>query len=284
MISILKARSIVNKNHQKWQFLQVIGMLLLPYLLAIYAIYDRDATPYVVSVAVIITIFDALVVERVLVGLTRRAAVLGDHFDTELFELPWNSASAGAPCQPEGIAQAAHDWKGDEAELKDRYPAEVARAPFHVARVLCQASGVWFDAELRRGFRALLILLGGVMLVALTGFGIASRLTVTDWMLSAWAPMTPIMIWMIRQHHRLSDATEANTRITSAIEELLRKVNDPTPDADQWVSETRNIQTAIFDRRAQNTWVPRWWFRRERPRLAEAQKEGLIQRLEVLNF
>ncbi len=198
MLTLLKARSVAYRSSQRWQLSQIGLVVALPFLAGLAAIFYPVARPYTVSLTIILTLLDALVLDREFRRLTREAAVIGDKFDTELFKLGWNFAAAGAPPKPEAIIRAARSWKGDEAELCNRYPQVIDAVPFAVARALCQRCGAWYDAELRKGFGSQLAVFGGVTFSILTAIGFARGLTLAEWLLSVLAPSAPILIWVIR--------------------------------------------------------------------------------------
>lgn len=279
MLRLLKARSVAYRSAQRWQLSQLVLVVMIPFVAGLAAIFYPLVRPYTVSLTVILTLLDALLLDRQFRHFTKRAAIIGDQFDTNLFKLPWNYAAAGPQLSNEAIIFAADSWIGDDTELCNRYPASVDLEPLHVARVLCQRSGVWYDAELRKGFSLRLVTLGGAMMAVLTTIGVSRGLPLPDWLLSVLAPSTPILIWIIRENFRMKDAAEANEKISAAAEKLLDDIKVGRSDETESRFRSRDIQTAVLARRTSNPWVPRWLYRRLRPRLEPALRTGMEERL-----
>ena len=175
-IVLLRARSRLYEEAQRFQWLQFFLTVLLPLVLGIGGIFNQEIRPATAAITLLITVVDATWLDRQFNRRLAVAARVSERFDCDLFGLPWRPLIASKPVDHEDVVRAAKDWgKGDD-KLRDWYPVAVGRAPLDLARFACQRSNLWYDSELRRGYTKWLF--GGAWLAvaALGVIGIAQKL------------------------------------------------------------------------------------------------------------
>jgi hypothetical protein len=237
-----------------WQIFQLVVVVLLPIIGAMVGILDPARKALVGALAVFITLFDVAFIDRNYRRSIVRAARGAELFDVQLFALPWNALAAGAQPSAEEIERysQARLAKRGESDTFDWYPAAVARAPLHVARVICQRANVSYDSALRRHYALGLVLAVFAVSAAIFIFGLVNAKSLADVVVTALVPPAPILIWALREHFRQKDAADANDTIQKESEAVLNDVlagGCPEPEC---TARSMQLQSALFVRRAAN--------------------------------
>ena len=130
------------------------------------------SVPVVIAWSILVALFPPLCVYAALWGITatliellffsrlqkstqEKAAKIQQIFDCEVLQFNWASLSCGVRIEPEAIVDASNRYKRKKRNLKklqNWYPTSVDKLPIHQARIICQRSNVWWDAQLRRRY------------------------------------------------------------------------------------------------------------------------------------
>lgn len=273
---LLQARQWYWRVAVRWQIAQFVIVVLISLTGAIIAALLPEKRPIVGAVAVVITILDVAFLDRTYRGAIKMAARASEHFDVAVLQLPWNRLSAGEKLPPEELADAATKWQAKHPDDKptDWYPASVARAPAHVARVICQRVNVTYDSALRRYYASVLVYVVIAVSAAIVGAGLWRSLTLADLVLSALVPVAPLLVWSLRDAFRQRDAATANDAIQSASEAVLRDVIAGACDEPTCVSQSVQLQSALFARRSTNPLVFPGLYKWLRSRLEQRMDAG----------
>lgn len=79
------------------------------------------------------------------------ATILQELFDTELYNLEWNSVIAGEELNEQRLAKhLSKKHKIKTQELLNWYPPAVSDVPLDIARTMCQRANVWWNGHLRQ--------------------------------------------------------------------------------------------------------------------------------------
>lgn len=273
-LQLLKARQALWAVAVQWQIAQFVIVVLAPLAGAIAGAFLPDYRPAIGAAAVIITILDVVILDRGYRRAIRTAARASEQFDTAVLHLSWNSLSAGEPLQPEDIKAAADRWDRNhsDAQLRDWYPPVVARAPQHIARIICQRANVTYDTALRRSYSAVLIGVVAIISAGIVVVGFVQASTLAELVLSGLVPVAPLVIWATREFFRQRDAAAANLIIQRESEALLRQTIAGQCDEPTCTSQAMQLQAALFARRATNPLLM--------PRLYQWRRAPLEERME----
>lgn len=271
---------------KRWQLTQLLFIVCLPILGAIWGVLFPLHRPAISAMAVLLTLLDVLLLDRQYRKSLKRAAKGAELFDTTLFKLPWNALSAGPQLSVEEIERhyRARDATKLDPEKIGWYPAGVGRAPLHIARVICQRANVSYDSALRRHYAALL--LGVVFIVAAAIFltGLLSSATLSDVVLTALVPPAPLLIWALREYFRQIDAADANETVQRESEALLNRVIADQCDEPNCSAQSVQLQSALFARRAANPLLFPGVYKFRRPRLEGEMDAGADHWLQKAGF
>jgi hypothetical protein len=235
---------------------QMLLVALVPVALSFIAIGHPLWKPWVALYSVLVAAFDAVFPYYVLKALKETAARIQELFDCELLSIEWHERRAGRKPSEENISGAHQKNKKSDSfkkRLTEWYPAQVARIPLPVARILCQRANVAWDAGLRRryarGVVAVLVIL--VLSVVFAAFWLDMNLR--DFVLSVLSPALPLFMWLIREYIRQKESADTVEKIRGDAEELWDRVMAGNLTEAVMQSESRHLQDRIFDHRKTNT-------------------------------
>lgn len=286
MRRLLLARFRLYDIAVNWQKCQLIVVVLLPIVGAVIGIVDPAQKAVVGALAVLITLIDVAFIDRNYRRSITRAARGAELFDSQLLQLPWNALSAGVQPSAEDIEHHSKkrlSKKGD-GDTFNWYPTAVARAPIHIARVICQRANVSYDSALRRHYAIVLVTAVSLLSAAIFIFGIVNSQSLADVVVTALVPPAPILIWALREHFRQKDAAEANDAIQKESEAVLKQmlsVGCPEPEC---TARAVQLQAAVFSRRASNPLLFPGLYERRRPGLEAEMDAGAEHWLEMAGY
>lgn len=266
MLDLLKARDVLGSRAKWVQGIMVCVTLMLP-IAGIYASTSMPvAKPFVVFAALFVSLFDLALVDRWLKSQVKVDARLAEEFDCAVLELDQNPFMTGNPVPPEDIIEAAEKINKEKAaEKPDWYPVNVAPLVQHQARLVCQRSNLHWDKSQRTLYRWILWV---VAVCAGVAVGIVSLLVnpnLTDLVLAV-TPLTPYVLWMMRENIRHSDTITLVDRLEREADALLNKAVAGMPEKELTL-RSRELQDAIYHHRASNPLVFDWVYKYKRQEL-----------------
>lgn len=276
-LRLMRARQQTYKEAVQAQVLQLVLVVFAPVLAGIAGLIWPGARPYVAAVALIVTVADTAWLDRAQRRKIKVAARISEQFDCELFGLSWNKLLAGKQTDPEQIDAAAQKWRGNEAELRDWYPIEVGKASPALARAICQRTNAWYDASLRQLYGALLT---GMVAVPAAGFllyAIFAHLPLVDLVSSTLAPAAPLLIWALRECFRQRDVAELSEASKAEADAQCERAGASTVDETALASASRELQNAIYARRASSPLILPFVYRLARSDREARMKAGAAE-------
>lgn len=273
---LLEARQELWHRAEGWQKLQLVLVVLVPIIGAVFAMLLPDQRLHISLGAVGIALLDAVWIDRSYRAAIKKAAKASEHFDTKLLELPWNRLAAGPPLPAEELREATKAWRkrGSERVLKDWYPVRVGDAPMPLARVLCQRTNLFYDSALRRSYsRSVFIALASIG-VGILAFGLLREASINSLLLAFLLPISPLAIFSLRDSLRQIDAAAVNDQIKVEAEKVVERVIQGQCSPEECFQSSRELQAAIFVSRASNPLIIPGYYDWQRPRLEEQMKDG----------
>lgn len=128
------------------------------------------------------------------------------------------------------------------------------------------------------------MLVGVVALMLLVGMGsLWIDTTMTSFVLSALAPMTPVMTWALRERNRHAATCELLDRLNEDVKKLIEK--SCAGATEQEISmRSRELQDAIYNHRVSSPLIFDWIYNHLRSRMEENMSAGaqeLVDRLRL---
>lgn len=198
----------------------------------------------------------------------RRAAVIQEQFDVELFGLPWNEGVTGKQVAPDDVADAAR--RVDAAGL-DWYP-DADRLPWPVDVVLCQRGSAVWGRRTHAAYATVLAVAAASWFAAGVTLAAIRAMSLSAYLVGLFLPSQPAFLdaadlW---QSHRRRAA--AKLAIEACADELVDK---HAAGAVVTVDDCRALQDKTFLLRAEGPPVPGWFYRLRRGRDQHAMDAGV---------
>jgi hypothetical protein len=240
--------------------LTVLGGFASPIVVATFPQLKVWAAFYAFSVALL----DALVLERLQSDRRQTGAKIQELFDCDLFHLPWRRMVVGEPPTPEVVTEEGSRYKRrhkDFSHLRDWYSPAVSRLSLPLARLVCQRTNAWWDSTLRKRYcTSLKVLLWGLVLFVFA-LSIHRGMTMDVFVLAVLAPLTPAILWGVREIRKNSSAADDLGKLQTHIDGLWRDALAGHLAGDALEEESVLIQNQVFHSRSKNPFVFNWVYR-----------------------
>ncbi len=254
-----------------WQFILTV---CLPVAVGFIALAAPAIRPYTTALALMISVADATVLDRLQRNDIKLAAKISEAFDCLVLELPWNAFVAGRPPEPETLAEAEAAWRGGDGGLLNWYPVAVGKAPLHLARIICQRTNLRYDAVLRRHYGRWVLGGAAMVLAVLMATAFATGMTVEVFVSSVVAAAGPVLIWACREYFRQRDTAEAQETVKGDAEALWSRAKNGGCAEAECADLARAFQNAIFGRRAASPLMLPWVYKFRRPGMEDQMNKG----------
>lgn len=275
MLNLLRARTLIYRRAKNVQAVGFAISLGFPILGLVVSAYLLPGKPFIAFFALIFGFLEVLLLDRWHRAQLKSAAKLQEDFDCTILQMDWNAFLVGNRIDPEDVfADACKKLSDkDEQRLINWYPLAVKELPLHLARLVCQRTNLWYDSALRKRYRFVL-LAGCVVLGAVAGFAsLAIDYTMTTFVLSTLAPMTPVLIWALRECNRQAATCELLDRLNDEVKKLWD--HSRSGATEQEISmRSRELQDAIFNHRASSPLILDWVYNLLRRQMEERMNAG----------
>ncbi len=224
-----------------------------------------------------VTLLGLLVLTPGQKDLQKQAAKIQQLFDCELFQMDWQDFNISRSPSPEVIFSAnAKYLKRDPsyAQMKDWYPVAVGQLPLHLARLVCQRTNCWWDADLRRKYSGWILAILSILATLILLIGLIGGLTLENFFLVVAAPLAPALILGITQHRENMQAASNLDRLREKAEEIWSRAlsNHETPQA--LYGYSIQLQDKIFENRSNSPMIFNWFYKRLRDEKQDSMNKG----------
>jgi hypothetical protein len=253
----------------KWDgALQATLATMVPLLSAyVLAMFGDTAKPWTTALAITISLLEVLALEPAQKRCRTHGANEQELYDCAVLQLPWPAGLAGSePTSTETIEATARQVAKDPnfSKYRDWY-VNVDMLPQQLGVLVCQRCNTWWDTKARKHWTLLLRIGVLVVFLVVIGTGIRRSYKVSDLILSVYAPLSPLILWFVKEEQKHRDAASLSERgsrlVTAAWNSAVAK---DTCDPDE--TSLRDVQDAIYERRKNSPLVPTWLHRIQRKR------------------
>lgn len=280
-LKYLRARQWTYVVANRLMVAQIILTVAIPILGAVLTLLFPDVRPYFAAIALIVLVFDTVLLDRHYKAVLKRGAKLGEKFDSLVLELPWNGFVAGDEPESEEVRAASRAWsrKRDDQKLINWYPVAAGEMPLALGRIVCQRTNLRYDSQLRRSYGAIILAVVGVVTLSLVVAGLVQDLNMTAWVLTL-APITPLLSWAGREFYRQRDTAEQLEDLTKKAREFWKRALKGACDEGACLEESREFQNAIYLRRSTSPLIIPLLYRFKRLRLEDEMNDSANNFLE----
>jgi hypothetical protein len=245
-----------------WQFI-VAGPVAVGTSIA--AIANPDIKAFVAAWGLALVIADLFWFTPWQKRLRENAAKVQELFDCEVLEMPWNSLKAGHEPDQELVKEQSDNyesWRVKMPPLENWYPVSVGGLPLYLGRMVCQRCNCWWDSKQRRHYAGWILFIVVVAIVSVLFLALRGGLTVGDFVLQVAVPLSPVMLFGLRQFSDQRDSANRLDKLKSHVEVTWKRAIENGEDGA--LAEARNLQDEIFENRKKAPPVLDHLFRRLR--------------------
>ena len=273
----IAAYSLRYRTAARWRRLRTVGTYVLALLAPALSYLFPQQGPLVAAVAATWLVAGRTLLTHIERSYSTRGAVLQELVDTELFQLPWNSALAGRQTRALEDRAADAPYRHEDRHRNWYTIDDAVPHPAHI--LLCQLQNVAWGRRNHRDYVPFLATAGAALFVLDLVWSIEQRMSVYDFLVLLFLPSAPAFLdlgELIFSHRRHS---EAKGRVEDDTRDLLDRLiaGQPVP-----LDDCRRIQDAIYQSRCTVPRVPGWFYRTKRQRdmkVNDATVEHLQDRL-----
>lgn len=260
--------------------LQMVSVIMSVPVVIAWSILVARFPPLAVYAALwgtIATLLELLFFSRLQKSTQEKAAKIQQIFDCEVLQFNWASLNCGVRIEPETIVDASNRYKRRKrnlAKLQNWYPTGVGKLPIHQARIICQRSNVWWDAQLRRRYSKWIVFVLLVLTITVLLIGFIGGLTLEKFLLAILAPLTPAFVFGLRQYTEHNEAADRLDRLRENAEALVQEIINRRYTPQDLEGESYSLQTQIFDNRRRSPLILDWLYSRLRNEDEEKMNKG----------
>lgn len=245
-----------------WQFL-VAGPI--SFVLGVTALANPGMKEFVATWGLGVVLADLFWLTPWQKRLRESAAKVQELFDCKVLSLTWNSLKGGNEPDQELIKEQADLYELRRSEmppLENWYPVSVGKLPLHLGRLVCQRSNCWWDSKQRRHYANLMLFLVTVLFATVLFLALKGGITLGDFILQVVAPMSPVLLFGLRQVCEQRDSANRLDKLKAHTEALWK--NALAGKESSVESASRSLQDEIFENRRKSPSVLDTLFKRLR--------------------
>lgn len=283
-LDLLAAQRQLYSEAKRLHMISVIICVPLVIVWSILVALVPSLSAYAALWGIVVTALELLCLSRLQRMMQTKAARIQQLFDCKVLQFQWMNLNCGIRVEPETIIGAASRYKKNSScfKLRDWYPVSIKVLPIHQARVICQRSNVWWDAQLRRRYARWIILVLAVLTLAVLLIGLVGGLTLEKLILAILIPLLPAFVFGIRQYIEHQEAADRLDRLREDSESLVQEVISGRYTSHDLEQKSYSLQTQIYDNRLRSPLILDWLYSQLRDENEEKMNRGaevLVQSL-----
>ena len=245
-----------------------------------------DAKGWVALFAGAVLLADLLYFEPRVKQHQELGAKVQEVFDTDLFDLPWNSHRVHSRPDPEEINSLAESFKKRNStdRLLDWYPPAVGSIPLEYGRLVCQRANMRWDMALRRSFGGLFVTLTTLLVLVVCGVALAMQWDATQIAVSLVLPVLPAAIKLLRESRKHFESAAISERTKQQLEAIWQVALQGGMSSTQLLEDSRRLQDELYDRRKGSPPVPQWlylWLKPDYERDMQVATAAMIKQFQT---
>ena len=255
-LSLLKAQRVAYSQAKLFQIFDLLSVVIAV-IFPIVGIYNSKFINILSGFSVVWTII-YLIAEGFRKKKTIEGAKIQEQFDTELFDIEWNSILVGEKVKPDKIYDLRQKKK-NENSFRNWYSTKIPQnLPKNIKIILCQRINSSWELDLRSRFVLVLISLIVIYYGTFITISIIKNIGLYD-MLLLLSPSISFLVYGVQHsialNKQVKSKNELLTKIDKKIEEYSNSKKIPTE------IEIRQIQDIIYNQRTVPEKIPDWFYK-----------------------
>ena len=258
-LSLLKAQRVAYSQAKLFQIFDLISVVIAV-IFPIVVIYNYRLLNILSGVGVVWTII-YLIAEGFRKKKTIEGAKIQEQFDTELFDIEWNSILVGEKIKPDKIYDLGKKNK-NESSLSNWYSTKIPQyLPKNIKIILCQRINSSWELDLRNRFVWVLITLIVVYYGIFITILIIKNIGLFD-VLLLLSPSISFSIYGIQHSIALKKQVKSKNELLTNIDKIIDKYSKSKKIPTE--KEIRQIQDVIYNQRTVPEKIPDWFYKKFR--------------------
>lgn len=227
--------------------------VLFPVTFSILASFFEPFRVWAALYGIAISIIDVSLIEKKLLEWKTESAKIQERFDCNILELAWNEIKVGGRPEREKISEAAELYGPErDNKFKDWYPRILGLLPQHLARLVCLRESNWWPTEVRRRYLSWLWVAFIALIALAVVAGVAARVSMDAFILAVVAPISPTLLWFVRELRKQTETTTKLGKLLETIEDIWDKTLKRAPTEEQQAEKARQLQDETKARQLQD--------------------------------
>lgn len=250
----LAAQRELYSSAKKWYAVQIVLTVVIPVISATTSIYLTELAIFSAIFGVCVFVFDISIIDPEINKKKIKAAKIQELFDCDVLKIPKSPLKIVDDITVEEVLTYynAHVKIRENVEkIKDWYSPSVGQLSIKTARILCQRTNCWWDANLRRRFSVFLKYGSIVIFLVLLLLGYLANLTLVDFTLIA-STLIPFFQFCIKQCNENNEATNRLKELIAYSIQIWNEALTNSCDEQTMTINSRRLQDAIFEHRIKN--------------------------------
>lgn len=222
-----------------------------PFALSFVLLFvSEDSAVGTISYSVsVLSVISSFFVEKYIKQKKKLAATIQQQFDVYVYNMPWNDRLFGKKknLDHEVVehSKSLFHKEGEKEKLLNWYPESVNDMPINEGIATCQRENCWWDAGLRKRYKAISIGIVITLTVIIVMLGVVNDENVVKLLWRA-AFIAPMVQWLLDTIESLDDDLES-----------LNELSDALNSGDRYqIDELQETQKLIFEHRKNCLAIP----------------------------
>lgn len=250
----LAAQRELYSSAKKWYIAQIVLTVVIPVISATTSIYLTELAIFSAIFGVCVFVFDISIIDPEINKKKIKAAKIQELFDCDVLKIPKSPLKIVDDVTVEEVLiyYNAHIKIRENVEkIKDWYSPSVGQLSIKTARILCQRTNCWWDANLRRRFSVFLKYGSIVLFLVVLLLGYLANSTLINFTLIA-STLTPFFQFCIKQCNENNEAINRLKELIAYSVQIWNEALINSCDEQTMTTNSRRLQDAIFEHRIKN--------------------------------
>ncbi|WP_151751221.1 S-4TM family putative pore-forming effector [Acinetobacter bereziniae] len=189
------------------------------------------------------------------------AAKIQEKFDTDVFQLSWDSINVGSKPDTGLILRKSKKFNKKHPfydGFENWYTSKAASFKYPEAIIFCQQQNLYWDSSLRKDIvsfsKGALILIVIIILV----LGLLNDFTFRNFLTNVVSLLLPIGLFFYKIITEHNETIQEMNRLRDINESLINSLTLSNPTPKEILNQCRQLQTAIYNHRKSARPIPNW--------------------------
>lgn len=211
-----------------------------------------------------IGIFSAVFVEVLSIFLKKMkedAAKIQEIFDTIVFDLPWDNINIGSKPDRGMIFKKSKKFTQKHPhyiDFHDWYTPKAAKFKYPLSIAFCQQQNLHWDSSLRKDIVIFSKIILAIIIIIMLVLGVFNDFTLRNLLTNVVLLLLPICLFFYKIISEHSETIKEMDRLREINENIIDSIISNNLITVDFMSECRQLQTAIYNHRKSARPIPNW--------------------------